>query len=240
MDLATATHYAKQIVSWLQPHCELMQIAGSIRRGKPQCADIDIVCIPKTTEITDLLGATEQRINHCHAYLQGYVRDRNPLSSPARRPWFQSGGDIDGKQCILQLPKCQLDLWFATPENFATRLLCRTGSKEHNTWLATRFAERGMHWFIYEGVANLSDLKGIDLEAHGAADKALAAGAILGRKDASPSPGGEGRGEGGISSPRGDIFSESDLYALAGLKAIEPKNREIDYLRKHIDSGLTV
>jgi DNA polymerase/3'-5' exonuclease PolX len=35
---------------------------------------------------------------------------------------------------------------------FATRMLCRTGSKEHNIWLAQRAQDRGGHWNPYEGL----------------------------------------------------------------------------------------
>lgn len=152
MSLARATAFSQQIVSWLRPHCERIAVAGSIRRGRQVCHDVDIVCIPRITEHTDLLGNTISRDNHVLQFLQDYVDNRNPTGSLARTPRFISGGEKEGKQVIMELPKCQLDLWFATPETWAARLLCRTGSREHNIWLAERAAARGLHWNPYEGL----------------------------------------------------------------------------------------
>jgi len=38
---------AEQVKAELQPHCIRIEIAGSIRRKKPECRDIEIVAIPK-------------------------------------------------------------------------------------------------------------------------------------------------------------------------------------------------
>src|SRR5262245_11423981 len=40
MDLDLAERYARQIVNWLSPFCERIEIAGSVRRGRPVCNDI--------------------------------------------------------------------------------------------------------------------------------------------------------------------------------------------------------
>ena len=152
MPLATAKDYAGKIVAWLAPFCERIEIAGSIRRRRPQCADVDIVCIPIVTEALDLLGAVQSRSNRLLEFLQDYVQERNPSRSQHLKPYFVSGGEKEGKQCILELNKCQLDLWFATPETLATRLLCRTGSREHNIWIAERAKKLGGHWNPYEGL----------------------------------------------------------------------------------------
>jgi DNA polymerase/3'-5' exonuclease PolX len=152
MNLPLATLYAQQIVTWLTPFCERIEIAGSIRRQRPIVNDIDLVCIPKIHEETDLLGAVSHRANRLFDYLVDYVRERNPSSSQHSKPHFISGGEREGKQMILQLPKCQLDLWFASEENLATRLLMRTGSKEHNIWFAQRAQDKGLSWKPYEGL----------------------------------------------------------------------------------------
>lgn len=152
MNLATASHYAAQIVQWLAPHCERLEIAGSIRRQRPVCNDVDIVCIPRITEERDMLGAAISRTNHVLKFLQEYV-----AANPKAR--FQSGGEREGKYVILQLPKCQLDLWFAGERNFGTRLLCRTGSKEHNILLAQRGLDLVRPWNPYEGVTVNGELR---------------------------------------------------------------------------------
>ncbi len=144
MTLETAKHYADHIVKWLLPYCEHIEIAGSIRRGLRSCNDVDVVCIPKRTEEKNMLGTVVSERNLLWDFLAAHVA--------AGKAQFRSGGQVAGKFCILQLPKCQLDVYFATPETLATRLLCRTGSKEHNIWLAKRAQEQGLAWKPYEGL----------------------------------------------------------------------------------------
>ena len=155
MTLTLAKNYADKLVEWLSPHCDKIEIAGSIRRSLPQCGDVDLVVIPKRQQDTDLLGVEVDQSNLLFDFLQDYVRDRNPVNSPGRKPHFISGGERPGKQLLIDLPKCQLDLWFATPKNWATILLCRTGSRDHNRWLCERAQDRGLKWSPYEGIFDL-------------------------------------------------------------------------------------
>jgi DNA polymerase/3'-5' exonuclease PolX len=198
MPLTTARSYASQIVTWLSPHCTRIEIAGSIRRQRPVCNDVDIVCIPKTVEHRDLLGQLAATDNLLHQFLVDYVKERNPLNSPGRTPRWASGGDAPGKQAIIELLKCQLDLWFADEKTFAIRLLMRTGSKEHNIWIADRATDRGYHFKPYEGLVPEGHARPLQFD------------------------------------------TESAIYNHLGLAFIEPQNREEAWLRKNIDSGLTV
>lgn len=218
MRLDIAQRWAAAVVAELAERCERIEIAGSIRRGCQVCGDIDIVCIPKTKTDTDLLGAVTGESNRVVAWAMDYV-DRSGSKVP--RPGEETarivaGGKAGCKQLIVQLRRCQLDLWFASASNFASRLLTRTGSKAHNRWLALRLAERGMHWFPYEGIATTASLReaNIQVGAMGAAEEAVAAKLILA------------------------AGTEADLYGYAGLEMIAPENREEGWLAGHIDSGL--
>jgi len=157
MKLALAQTHAKKIAEWLQPHCERIEIAGSIRRERPECADVDLVCIPKITEERDMLGEVIHRRNHIHHQLVLHA-----LDDKCR---IVSGGEREGKQMIVELKSCQLDLWFADTENFGTRLLCRTGSKEHNTLLALRAQDLGGSWNPYEGLTLKGELLPAGIES---------------------------------------------------------------------------
>jgi DNA polymerase/3'-5' exonuclease PolX len=218
MTLLTATRWSAAIAVELAPHCHRLEIAGSIRRSRPQCGDIDIVCIPKADSQTDLLGAELVRTNAVLEWARAYARKcQGQVTGPGDQvPRIISGGEREGKQLIVQLRNCQLDLWFASEKNFASRFLCRTGSREHNIWFATRLTERNMHWFPYEGIVTLDSLRAekINPYAPGAADRAVEKNLIL---------------------PAG---TESDLYGYAGLELIAPEHRELAWLQKNIDSGL--
>lgn len=52
-----ARKYADRVLELLQPHCDIINIAGSVRRETMYCKDIEAVAIPKKVfEQTDLFG----------------------------------------------------------------------------------------------------------------------------------------------------------------------------------------
>ena len=55
IQLADAKRIAEMIIEELKPFCERIEIAGSIRRGKPEVGDIELVAIPKPW--IDMIGA---------------------------------------------------------------------------------------------------------------------------------------------------------------------------------------
>jgi DNA polymerase/3'-5' exonuclease PolX len=144
--LAVASNYAAKLKDWLSPFCERIEIAGSVRRGRDWCNDIDLVCIPKLVEKRDLLGAVEETRNLAWEEIVRLVF--------GEKAQVIAGGKEPGKYIQVKLLKSgvQLDVFFAEMENFASRFLCRTGSKEHNIWLAERAQLRGGKWEPYNGL----------------------------------------------------------------------------------------
>jgi DNA polymerase/3'-5' exonuclease PolX len=116
MDLESAKRKAKGVVNRLEPYCSKIEVAGSIRRRRPQCRDIDIVLIPK-----DMWGLNAE---------------------------LKKMGDkkVSGTKIIrLEFFGTQVDIYFANEETWSTLLLIRTGSKEHNIFLAKRAKDLGYH-----------------------------------------------------------------------------------------------
>lgn len=140
MNLARAIVLADKIREQLQPMCDKIALAGSIRRSRPEVNDIDFVILPKPGQ----LQAIKQRCKqNCRAITDG---DQNFI-------------------CALRLSpgnEFQLDIFFARhpvkellqiiPGNFGSLLLCRTGSKEHNIYLIEHAKRRGLTWNPYQGV----------------------------------------------------------------------------------------
>ena len=48
MELYEARVITEDLLAYQRPYCERIEIAGSVRRRRPQVNDIEIVCIPKT------------------------------------------------------------------------------------------------------------------------------------------------------------------------------------------------
>jgi len=115
MKLAEAQGIANEIYFLLKPHCTKIEIVGSIRRQKPEVKDIDIVLIPSNTwELS---------------------KEIDRLGPPI----------MDGEKLRrVEYKGTQVDLYYATPETWATLLLIRTGSKENNIRLCSRARYLGM------------------------------------------------------------------------------------------------
>jgi len=116
MELDKAQKIAKEVIKQLSLYCKRIQVAGSIRRRKPEVNDVDIVLIP------DNLW--------------------NPHQEIMRLGKVKMGGN---KIMCVTVGLAQIDLYFAEPETWATLLLIRTGSKENNIRLAMLAKKRGWH-----------------------------------------------------------------------------------------------
>jgi DNA polymerase (family X) len=149
MKLEFAERLATRIVAELAPLCERIEVAGSIRRRRPMVGDIDLVVLP-------LEGGAEA------------LRARVKRAAKTV---------VDGQQnLIVELANgVQLDVFVARREvsglfgveergNFGTLLLCRTGSREHNIFVAQRALARGWKWDPYRGLFDASGvwLAGVD------------------------------------------------------------------------------
>lgn len=123
MKLQEAERIAMTVLDSLRPFCSRIEVAGSIRRRRPDPHDIDIVLIPKDPWKLDMtircLGNTP---------VTGGKLQRLILPPAA-------SGE----------PGTQVDIYFATPQTWATLLLIRTGSKESNIRLCWLAKQRGWH-----------------------------------------------------------------------------------------------
>ena len=190
--LRTARDYGYSILDWLSPYSHQAQLAGSVRRDRPTCGDIDIVMIPRVVIERDMFGAESGRENLCWKFFANYVRDSK---GKAR---ILSGSEMGAAWSSYEILKCQLDLFFCTEETLVTTLICRTGSKEHNIWVARRANRFGMHWNPARGLLQLGT-----------------------------------SGEQGMDAGPIRLRTEAEFYGALKLPFIDPRNREIAWLRKH-------
>lgn len=123
MQLQKAKKIAENILSELKPHCERIEIAGSIRRQKPNVKDIEIVAIPKPYDV----GLFESGI------------------ATVVNKWQKVKGELPCKYTQRILPDgINLDLFFATKDNWGLIFAIRTGSADYShKILATRWVKFG-------------------------------------------------------------------------------------------------
>ena len=136
LPLAEAQHIAGQIYGQLDPSCERLAIAGSIRRRKPDIGDIELVAIPRMIEEpSDLWGGVRQESLLARAL--------------AREEAEQVLERISGGERYVKLRHVrsglQVDLFITTPEQWGLILLIRTGPADYSQWLVTEARRLGMH-----------------------------------------------------------------------------------------------
>lgn len=123
MKYEKALEIAKEVKAMLEPHCERIEIAGSIRRKKSDVKDIEIVAIPLPYDI----GLFETGI------------------ATVVNKWKKVKGVLPCKYTQRVLPQgIKLDLFFATPKNWGLIYAIRTGSAEYaHKVLATSWVKKG-------------------------------------------------------------------------------------------------
>jgi len=122
--LKNAEALTARVLAVICPYCERVQVAGSVRRKRPEVHDIDILLIPKPLHLASIVKALEPE----KVLLQGPKLTR------------------------LLVEGVQVDLYVATPETWGAILLVRTGSPEHNIRLCSIARSRSMKFSAARGV----------------------------------------------------------------------------------------
>lgn len=119
----TSSKNSRKSIAELAPHCDRLEIAGSIRRKKPNVKDIEIVALPKPYDV----GLFESGI------------------TPVLNQWGKVKGELPFKYTQRILPEgIKLDLFFAEPDNWGNIFAMRTGSKDYShIELASRCSSMG-------------------------------------------------------------------------------------------------
>lgn len=142
MKLLEATEIALEIVAKLTQFCDKIEIAGSIRRGKGEVKDIDIVAIPNEDKLLAGGYFGRQHLISTLAYLATPRTNGNSIAT-----FLHKGRTIDGDIIV--------DIYWACPDTWGTLLLIRTGSKEHNISLCSLARDKG--WKLHASGEGLFD-----------------------------------------------------------------------------------
>lgn len=135
MNLSKAKEIAIAICQRLQPHCEKVNIAGSVRRKKPEVKDIEIICLPKKViaGTPDLFGGGS--VDFANANFQNEVRSIGKTLK----------GNSQGKYMQIALPDgINLDLFIPDSFDYYRQYAIRTGSADYSAKvIATRWRVKG-------------------------------------------------------------------------------------------------
>jgi len=180
IDSAKVWPVANEILKMLKPFCERIEIAGSLRRGKAQVSDIEVLYVPKF-ENRQLDMFTTEPFNLAEDQIGKALRDGVFKKRPNEKGFFAWGAK---NKLGIHVPSgIPVDLFATENENWFVSLVIRTGSKETNLKLTM----------------GANDL-GCTLNAYGC----------------------------GVTRRDGTVFpanSEQEVFALCGVKYLEPKDR---------------
>lgn len=153
---AVALDAARQICRMITPHCDVLpcgrpaiKVCGSLRRGRQDVGDVEIVYIPVVDlvpEPADLLGSTGRTIprNRVDAELERWLATGLLAKRPNKLGHFAWGQD--NKLAIHTPTGVPVDLFSTDERAWHSYVVCRTGSAETNTRIATAALRKGWRW----------------------------------------------------------------------------------------------
>lgn len=144
---ARARLVAEKIVEWLKPACTRIEIAGSLRRGKPEVGDIEILYISRPTTIPDPEDMFKERkitVPAADIIIQAFLADGRITKRPKENGTLTWGEWIKlAKATRSGIP---VDFFATTETAWFNLLVCRTGSADTNTRIAALAQKKGYRW----------------------------------------------------------------------------------------------
>lgn len=128
MNLSDAKIIAEHKFSLIAPCCQLIHIAGGIRREKAEPHDIEIVCLP----LFDLVEEKESDL-----WGEKIIASTSQVSEVFTKAVSQLGkvikGEATGRMMQIELPEdITLDLFMPTTQDYYRQLAIRTGSADYS------------------------------------------------------------------------------------------------------------
>ena len=145
-----AMKVAEKIVEALRPACSRIEIAGSLRRRKEMVGDIEIVYLPKTTQVKNpeaLFGDEVMTVNAADLVIQELM-DKGSLVKRTNVNGSHMWGEKN-KFAVAVKTGIPVDFFAADERNWANLLVCRTGGAKMNTEIAVRANTMGYKWNPY-------------------------------------------------------------------------------------------
>ena len=122
MELKKAEAIALSTVELLKPHCDKIEVAGSIRRLKLDVKDIEIIAIPKDKIRIDVFGA-KLKDGRANCFSEAVQQLGTILK----------GSPVDGRYVQIKMHQSiNLDLFLPQPDDYYRQYAIRTGSSDYS------------------------------------------------------------------------------------------------------------
>jgi DNA polymerase/3'-5' exonuclease PolX len=141
--LAVAQRIADELVDLLGDACERLVVAGSVRRGRPEVGDVELVSVPRTAErleAVDLFGSRAVLVD----LLTDRCRELLAAGVLAHRPDKNGRPSFGERAKRLSYRGVAVDLFSVIPPaQWGVILLIRTGPAEFGRLLVLRQSDGG-------------------------------------------------------------------------------------------------
>lgn len=146
---AAALTVVRELLVELQPACEKVVVAGSLRRRKQQVGDIEFVYVPRMVKMADPedFFGKQITVNAVDVLLAKWIAE-----GTIGRRLNAKGSTMWGEQnkfavhCASEIP---LDFFASDHSRFFNMLVCRTGGAATNVAICEGAQDRGWKWNPY-------------------------------------------------------------------------------------------
>lgn len=129
-----ALKVAEALVEHLRPGCVRIEVAGSVRRGKPEVKDIELVCVPDLTPVKRAplaFGQPIPRLYEC-------VLDKLVDEMRQDKAVFVEADGERYKKLYLNYAGIRCDLFVVRPPaQWGVQMVIRTGPSDFSHWLVS-------------------------------------------------------------------------------------------------------
>jgi DNA polymerase/3'-5' exonuclease PolX len=141
MELARARQAAADVVALLAPACRTATIAGSIRRGKAECKDIELVVVAKPLVARPVFGEASSALPPLEALVADLVRTRQLEFDPHLK---RNGPKYKRLRVLTSGQWLPIDLFIVDADSFGYQFAIRTGDATFSHQLVTKQSEGGL------------------------------------------------------------------------------------------------
>lgn len=140
MKYSDALYMAEWFASELKPGCARIEIGGSVRRGKADVHDIEIIAIPLFNATFDLFG----NVVSSESQLDAILREMEALAALKRVKGGEKFKQFEigrWEEFAIQPPSqpFKLDLFLVTPPaSWGVQYVIRTGPADFSHWMVTK------------------------------------------------------------------------------------------------------
>lgn len=141
---------ALQLVVMLEPVCERLCIAGSLRRGRELVGDVELLYIPRLVERSakvDMFTTETIEYNLADELLDS-LRARGVLLKRLSKTGHPSWGEKN-KLAVHAASGIPVDFFATTEDCWFNYLVCRTGPAKSNMAICNAAIAKGWKWTPY-------------------------------------------------------------------------------------------